>query len=270
MEIEIYADVLFFINFFMDFIILFLTNKITEMKKSVKVLIAYSVIMALIYCIFSVGFWRMYGCIFQPLLMLLMVFFTFKPPNLYTYFRVLIVNIVVSFAVGGINFVMYFYNAYDYIIKGNSANIFPFSLLISGTSMAVVIILLFKVYINNKIMKTQKICKLQLYFHNQKVELMALVDTGHNLQDPITGKSVIIVDKNIAVRLINNTKINGIRLLPYKSLGNHNGMLRGITIDKAVIENREIERPIIGIYNESLNMEGLFNGLISPKILNGG
>lgn len=267
---EIYVDVLFFINFFMDFVILYLTNVVSKMNKSIKRLLAASVIMAFMYCIFSLNFLYKYGNIFQLIIMALMVVIVFMPADFYTYIRIFIINIINSLAVGGITLVLYFFNGYGFVLRKNTISVFPFSLLICGVSTAVTVILLYNTYINNKILKGEKICNIILYLGHKSVEIRALVDTGNSLQDPISGKPVIIVDKNIVMQLIKGNKICGIRLLPYKSLGNSNGILKGIIIDKAVVECKEIYKPIIGIYNEKLSNNSFFNGLISPKLYNGG
>lgn len=81
------------------------------------------------------------------------------------------------------------------------------------------------------------------------LHLTALRDTGHSLRDPISGKAVLVVDADTAKKLtglapealcdpVNNLgTFPGLRLIPYKTVGN-TGFLLAVQIPEARIGNR--------------------------------
>ena len=85
-------------------------------------------------------------------------------------------------------------------------------------------------------------------------ELVALKDTGNALKDPITGQPVLVVGANVAAQMLGLTreqllspietmtrsKIPGLRLIPYRSVGNPNGMMLAIRMERVCVGNREI------------------------------
>lgn len=85
-------------------------------------------------------------------------------------------------------------------------------------------------------------------------ELIALKDTGNALKDPVTGQSVLVVDADVAKQMLGLTreqllspidtmmqsKIPGLRLIPYRSVGNANGMMLALRMDRVCVEKREV------------------------------
>jgi stage II sporulation protein GA (sporulation sigma-E factor processing peptidase) len=86
--------------------------------------------------------------------------------------------------------------------------------------------------------------------NGQKEEtLLALRDTGNTLKDPITGENVLIADAKSAENLLGLTpqqlrspvetmataKISGLRLIPYRAVGQSGGMLLGIRLQQVRI-----------------------------------
>lgn len=84
----------------------------------------------------------------------------------------------------------------------------------------------------------------------------ALVDTGNILTDPITGEQVTIAGADAAAKLLGLTEaqlrdpietmqhlpVQGLRLIPYRSVGNPAGMLLALKMDAVKIEGREAGR----------------------------
>ncbi len=85
-------------------------------------------------------------------------------------------------------------------------------------------------------------------------ELTALVDTGNALKDPVTGLSVLVVGADVAKQLLGlsreqllspietmtESKIPGLRLIPYRSVGNANGMMLAIKMERVCIGKQEV------------------------------
>jgi hypothetical protein len=91
---------------------------------------------------------------------------------------------------------------------------------------------------------------IELTYGGKNLQLTALRDTGHGLRDPITGKSVLVVDADTARKLtglsraalcdpVNSLEsIPGLRLIPYKTVGN-TGFLLAIQIREAKVGDRQ-------------------------------
>jgi stage II sporulation protein GA (sporulation sigma-E factor processing peptidase) len=117
-----------------------------------------------------------------------------------------------------------------------------------------------------------------------------MIDTGNMLKEPITGNSVIVVERNslydvIPKEILNNIEdilggnfekipdeikeqyIPKLKIIPFSSLGKENGMIIGLKAEKVEIINNddtheERKNIIVGIYNKSLTKRGEYNALI--------
>ena len=90
----------------------------------------------------------------------------------------------------------------------------------------------------------------ELNYGGKTFYITALYDTGHSLLDPVTGKSVLVVDAEVSRWLtgleplalrdpINSIQsLPGLRLIPYQSVGN-TGFLLALQIQNAKIGNRQ-------------------------------
>lgn len=84
-----------------------------------------------------------------------------------------------------------------------------------------------------------------LSYAGKRVHLTALRDTGNTLRDPISGAPVLIVGADVAksltglthqqlqspVQVLQQAKIPGLRLIPYRTVGQPTGMLLAIRIN---------------------------------------
>ena len=142
----------------------------------------------------------------------------------------------------------------------------------------------------NKITKKDMFCKVKIKLENKEVVLNTMIDTGNMLKEPITGKSVIVVERSSLYELIPKEILNNIenilegnfekiseeiknqyipklKIIPFSSLGKDSGMIIGIKPEKVeIINDEEISEErqdmIVGIYNKSLTKRGEYNALI--------
>ncbi len=95
--------------------------------------------------------------------------------------------------------------------------------------------------------------------HNGKTaSLTALVDTGNTLRDPVTGRGVLVVDADVAQKLLLLSQEQlahpvetlaagccpGLRLIPYRAVGQPSGMLLGLRADSLLIDGKESEHMV--------------------------
>ena len=79
------------------------------------------------------------------------------------------------------------------------------------------------------------------------IRLTALYDTGHNLKDPMTGRSVMVVGPEVAEKIVGLTKdqlrtptktirsLPGGRLIPFKTISDPAGLLLAIPVPEVRI-----------------------------------
>ena len=58
-----------------------------------------------------------------------------------------------------------------------------------------------------------------------------------------------------------------IRVIPYSSLGEQNGLLMGFKPDAVKISEKCITNIIIGVYNRNLSATSEYDALLNPEIL---
>ena len=162
-------------------------------------------------------------------------------------------------------------------------------ILIGGLIGFFIIIISFKT-IKNKLSKKDMLCNISIVFEAGKVDLNAIIDTGNFLKEPLTGKPVIIVEKDVLKTVIpanilenlediingnkniNNMYMSKIRLIPFSALGTESGLLLGIKPENfyinyqgKILENKNI---IVGIYNKKISRNNKYNALVGLDIIN--
>lgn len=127
----------------------------------------------------------------------------------------------------------------------------------------------------NIILKKQGIC----------CEGKALLDTGNQLKEPITGKPVVVAEYNAVKSLFPEDlqegiisfgkgkmdKVYPIKWIPYHSLGNRCGAMPGIYVDEMIIhvnnENRIKKRVLIGIVFEPVSTQKLYQFILHEEYI---
>lgn len=112
----------------------------------------------------------------------------------------------------------------------------------------------------------------ELCYGGKCLRITALRDTGNSLLDPVTGQSVLIVDHQVAHQLTGLTReklrdpvgcmgeIPGLRLIPYKTVGQPGGMLLGLKIPGVKIANTVSSR-LVAFAPDSLSTDGEYEAL---------
>lgn len=94
----------------------------------------------------------------------------------------------------------------------------------------------------------------KLCWENKELELIALKDTGNTLHDPLTGEQVLVAGADIAEKLLGLTTqqllhpvetlskstFPGLRLIPYRSVGQPGAMLLAVRFQNARVGKRQM------------------------------
>lgn len=118
----------------------------------------------------------------------------------------------------------------------------------------------------------QKYVPVELTYCGRRVNLTALQDTGNTLRDPITGGQVLVVGADIAQQLTGLTvqqlkrpvenvgSLPGLRLIPYKAVGQESGLLLALKLSQVRIGSWK-GSSLVAFAPEGLSAEGAYQGL---------
>ncbi len=288
----IYIDVLFLVNFFINTILLLICAKILKHPYMPHRLFLGAAIGAVYaVCIFFPKMQFMYSALAKFLMSLLIVASSFKVKRFSVYIKTVGIFYLSSFVLGGgILAFLHFTNASKAAgaVINNGIVYFnlPFGTVIITTAIAYVLIsVVFAIHRQSKNVTYKEVC---VNISGKTADFRALVDTGNMLSEPISNTPVMVVEleklknilpQNIYDALESNTSehilsddiLDGfysrLRIIPYTSLGEQNGLLVGFKPDSVIISGKCITNIIIGVYNHHLSATSEYDALLNPEIL---
>lgn len=116
----------------------------------------------------------------------------------------------------------------------------------------------------------EQIFKVDVIHHGRTWELNGYWDSGNLLQDPYNGKPVNILQAKLAKQIFSETS-DYMRLIPYCSLGNVNGLLSVYNAEKMYIyqgkERIEVEPAVFGIAEAGLLEDKEYDVILQASML---
>ena len=275
----VYWDVLFILNFFMDYISIYSTAKISGVYISQLRLIISSIIGGICgIFIFSCSFIGIIG-IFISILMLYIAFLSLSSKLiLIFYFNLFLLNGLGNF----LNILIkdgYWINNMFYIDN----NLW---LTIVGGMLGTFLFIFFLRIFKRRLIKERQIKKVTISFEGRSVEVAGLLDTGNLLLDPYTGYPVILVFyekiKDILPECLNfylaenkdlTTNINiryknKIRLIPYNTAG-ETSVMKGFKPDYIILSDekeRMIKDVVIAVIYNKMSENNEFDAVLNPQL----
>ena len=116
-----------------------------------------------------------------------------------------------------------------------------------------------------------KICRIILYQEGSCCEIRGLWDTGNVLKDPLSEKPVCILEQSTIEKLTGEKEnLKGFRLIPYRTVGK-SGVMPVFELEKMYIVQKKqwIYHPLVGICEEQISEQGMYQMIINPEILGG-
>ncbi len=292
----VYLDIVLLENICMNYIILFATGVINKTKIN-QIKLFLSSLLGSIYAVVSfLSNLEIYSTVIIKILVsVVMINIAFKPETIKKCIKEIIIFYLTSFCFGGCAFFLLYYIRPQDILMKNGIYIgsYPIKVALLGGIMGFIVInIAFKI-VKGRISQNDMFCKIQITLKEKHTQVIAMIDTGNLLKDPITKFPVIVVEeekiKNIldekVIKELKNllegkeTKdfaeeyLSKVRLIPFASLGKQNGMLLGIKVDEVIIEfdedKKKIKDVIIGIYDKKLCKNEKYNALIGLDLVQG-
>lgn len=119
----------------------------------------------------------------------------------------------------------------------------------------------------------------KLSYGGREVSLLALRDTGNTLRDPLTGEQVLVAGADVAEELLGLTEaqlqhpvetlarggLPGLRLVPYRAVGQPGGMLLALRLPGAVIGKNRRD-PVVAFAPQALGRGEVYRMLTGGAV----
>lgn len=237
---KIYIELVFIVNFLLDFIILYGTKKLLKLNKSNKRLLLASIIGSLSTIIIFLKITNIILIILKILLSLILIIVSFGKSNI-------IVNTfyfyLISIIVGGT----------IYLFDLNKNLYFNYLILIILSP--IIICLLIKELNKHRLNINDKYL-VEITISKKKYKLEGFIDTGNRLSSPIKKEPVILVNLKI--------NYNKVIYIPYKAL-NTEGIIPCIKPDKIMINNKQIKNYLVGLATDKFTIDNV-NCILPNKL----
>ncbi|MCI8336804.1 MAG: sigma-E processing peptidase SpoIIGA [Peptococcaceae bacterium] len=295
-HIVVYGDVLFLVNFLMDFLLLWATARFGKYATSWGRLSAA----AFIGAIYGVGMlipewtgaYHIYYKLSFPFLLLLVAFGPMGVKRLcqcVTYFY------VIGFAMGGaaLGGSTLLRRHVPVMAGGGGVMSFSGAVLIFAAVVAIGLGMVGIRYVRKNWRRQNFLAPVDIYLQGKRARLTVLLDTGNELQEPLTKSPVLVLEYGVIVKLLplhmqalleqylsadvteiltackDREWMKRLKLIPFQSLGKQHGMLLGFQPDKVVIHSKEdvvTKDVMIAISPYSLGNRG-YQGIANTDIL---
>jgi len=112
----------------------------------------------------------------------------------------------------------------------------------------------------------QSSCMVTLFYRGQKLRVQALLDSGNGLYEPISGKPVSVIDRNVFRTLWGEEEIP-FRAIPYHSIGKSRGILKGYLLPEMELEVDGVSKRLANVYVAVGEESGNVPVIVNPALL---
>lgn len=266
MKTTVYADVLFLVNFVINYLLLYMTAMLCKtyakhirMGLSAAIGAVYAVVMFVPFASFATTL------ISKIALSLVMVYVAFGTKK---YIKHMCFFYAVSLVCAGV-VTAFVYSGSPYVYSNGGV------VYINTNTITIVIAAIVSYCIIRIAFGAYKKYSLRDYLHivvckdGKAANLTVLVDTGNLLRDPIEGSPVIVAEQCALRGIIgkgdvfeNIDKMDGVRLIPFATIDSDNGLLVGFKPDKICCKTPLKDDVIIAVTPKKFNAE--YNALAGP------
>lgn len=242
---KIYLDLVFLLNFFFDFLLLYGTSKILKEIVPIKRLVLGSIVASLSVFLLFIKLNSVSLFLIKVIISIGIILTTFGKKNFIkniSYFYLLSIVLGGSLYLLNISFT-YKNQGILFINNGLSIN---FILLIIVSPIIIFC------YVKEHILYKNtygNIYEVLIIKGKKKYKLMGLLDTGNRLKDPYKGRNVILVNNDILME-------GDIVYVPYKAL-NTTGVIKCYKVDKVIVEEKEFSNCLVGVSKDKIVIDGV-------------
>lgn len=259
MYYELYVDVLFLVNFMMDYLLLLLVKKMLKCSATHGSVLLGAVLGSALTClvvILPVPCAVLKFILFHGVVNTFMIRAGLKIKRMKEFAKAYIMLYAGGFLLGGVLQALH-----QYIRAGSLF----FAIAIGGYHIVS------KLW--DFIASVQKVnqyrCEVDLYLGETRCRVTGMIDTGNGLRDPVSDQPVSILDKAVARQFLGNVKLSRVRYIPYHSIGKKEGVLLALKIDRMCIHREEaywVRDPLIGVSDETISAKGEYQMILNPNL----
>ena len=243
--LRIYVDVIFVLNFAVDFLLIQGTNRLAGYPEEYRRGIGASVLGGIYGTVCVLPGWHFLGSgLWRTVFLLLMGIIAFGWNR--SAIQRISVFLILSMALGG-------------IASGSSAD-HVFGLILCGCFLFLLCRMGFFRGIGKEVYIPVKLC-----WRGRCMDIYALRDTGNVLRDPLTGEQVLVCGADVGEALLGLPRncfrdpvgtmmqglIPGLRMIPYHSVGNPGGMLLVVRMDEVIVAGAK-STPLVAFAPEEI------------------
>lgn len=293
-----YLDLIILENFCMNFLILYTTGKILVRKMKIRRLIIASIVGVVYMFSLYINVPMIILNVSKVIIALILVKISYNSKKIKNVINEGGVFFLNSFIYSGsaLAFVHFFRPKVLYIVNGIIiGGEYIFEILFVSAIISFVLIKMSTKILNikQKFCKQNMLCSLSIQNNGLNVVLKAFIDTGNLLTDPYSKKPIIIVEFEKIKHIFTNKTIEifnyywkggeeneissydtNIKLIPYVSVGNNNGVLLVYKVDHALVEYNDkeyiVNDALIGLSREKLTNNNKYSALIGIETLERG
>ncbi|WP_408955851.1 sigma-E processing peptidase SpoIIGA [Natroniella sp. ANB-PHB2] len=298
MKLIVYLDLLLLINLIMNYLILWATAKLSDLRYNVWRLMITSLFSTVYTLMIILPRFNFLNRVFIHFLVsIIMLVISFAPLSRRIFFKTIGYFYLITFVTAGVIFAIYNLTGgspldmLDQVLSISSDKLW---IILLGSLVVVVIGKFGWLLIQRKLIPDIFCIPITIKFDDQSLQLVSLVDTGNQLQDPLTKVPVIIVELGVMIEIlpdklkksfsryksdssqllsemVDTSWSSRFRLIPFSTIGKENGMLVGFRPDEVMIQTEEgvvkTSRVIIALQNSSLDSNNNYQALLNPEVL---
>lgn len=259
MYYELYVDVLFMVNFFMDYLLLLLVRKMlkcTATHGDVCLGAAVGSVMTCIVVMLPIPYATVKFILFHIVVNTLMIRVGLKIKSMKSVAKAYILIYIGGFLLGGVMEALH-----QYVRVGSLF----FATAIGGYY---IVSKLWDV-VSNIQKNNQYLCEVDLYFGDKICQVKGIIDTGNGLRDPISNKPVNVLDKHVAREFLGDIELCRVKYIPYHSVGKEIGVMPAVTIDRMFVRGERehwLKTPLIGVSEGTISVEGEYQMILNPNL----
>lgn len=283
MHYEIYIDVVFCINFVMDYIMLSITDGILKCNKRphriAVILRRYAAALAGALWVCAIIVFRLYKPVWNIVSYIpvcaVMVMITVGVRSPVRIIKGVGVMYITACLLGGFVHIIYYYTAFGYIINSPSNRVYAASIwhIVAAAVLFTPIVRYSYREFFVKISMRKFIYHIEVGFNGRNISLDALCDTGNSLTDPYNGEPVNIICADCLGGIIGDITGCGYHLIPYNAIGKPDGLIPVVRLDRLIIydEKKElvIDKPLFALYSGGLTKRGEYRAIVHPAMMSG-
>ncbi len=247
---KVYLDLIFFINFMFDLLLLMTVSIECKVFSKRRKLLISSFLGSLSTFLLFLPLNNFSLFLFKVVISIIMILVGFKITSKELFFTLIKSLYGNSIILGGL--IYFLNNQFSYKQKG-------FIFIHDGTSLNLIIILVFSpiiFYLYHKMMVREKkkkelLHKVSIKCKKGSINTLGFLDTGNNIKDPYKKRGIILVDPSEL-----NLNLEEAILVPFKTVES-NGLLRCTEIEELRIDDNLItNKYLLGVSPKNIDIKG--------------